>query len=143
VADRFVIVDRAAKEVQGAQFVLDGTKLLALRTGLLFGQGLGLLFEQCAERALEQSLSGGLGSLFEGEEIGIQRRANVPESAAGNDFAPLGGKITEILEFLGSQCSSGHELSLPWTYVSGRKGIVCNILWQSTPTGKAGPGLSG
>jgi hypothetical protein len=58
------------------------------------------LVEESAECALEQPLSGGLSSLLQGEQIGVQRRAGVPESAAGNNLAPLGGKVTEILEFL-------------------------------------------
>ncbi len=79
----------------------DGTELLALRTRLLVGQSLGLLFEQSAEGALQQSLSGGLGGLLEGKQIGIEGRASVPESTARDDFAPLGSEITDILEFLG------------------------------------------
>jgi uncharacterized membrane protein len=59
------------------------------------------LFQEGGERALEQPLSGGLGGLLQGEQIGVQGRTGIAEGAAGNDFAPLGGKVTEILEFLG------------------------------------------
>jgi hypothetical protein len=64
-------------------------------------QGLGLLCQQRGERALEQPLSGGLRGLLQGKQVGVQRWAGITESAAGNDFAPLSGKITEILEFVG------------------------------------------
>lgn len=53
MADRFGVVDRTAQAVQGAWLMLDGTALLAFRTGLVIGQGLGLLFEEGGEGALE------------------------------------------------------------------------------------------
>ena len=81
--------------------MLDGARSLAVRTGLAIRQGLGLLFEEGGEGALEQPLSGGLGGLLQGEEVGVQGRAGVAEGTAGNDFAPLVGKVTEILEVLG------------------------------------------
>ena len=119
MADRFVVGDRTAQAVQGAWFVLHGAELLAVRTGLGVGQGLGLLCQQGGEGALEQPLSGGLGGLFEGEQIGVQRGAGIAESAAGNDFAPLRGKVTEILEFLGVNLPVAIAV-LPWTCVKGR-----------------------
>lgn len=81
--------------------MLDGTELLAVRTGLGVGQGLGLLFEERGERALEQPLGGGLGGLLQAEQIGVQGRTGIAEGAAGNNLAPLGSEVTEILEFLG------------------------------------------
>jgi hypothetical protein len=81
--------------------VLDGAQLLAGRTGLRVGQGLGLLGQQGGEGALEQPLRGGLGGLLEGEQVGVQGGAGVAEGAPGNDFAPLGGEVTDVLEFLG------------------------------------------
>ena len=53
-------------------------------------------------------LSGGLSDLLEGEQIEIQRWAGVAASATGDDFAPLGGEITEILEVLGCWGRNGH-----------------------------------
>ena len=80
---------------------LQATGLLAVRTGLLFGEGLGLEFEQGAQRAFQDSLGGGLSRLLEGEQIDVERRAVVAESASGDDFAPLGGEIMQFLEVLG------------------------------------------
>jgi hypothetical protein len=62
----------------------------------------GLLGQQGGQGALEQALSGGLGSLLEGEQVGVHGRTAVAEGASGNDFAPLGCKVTEILELLAS-----------------------------------------
>jgi hypothetical protein len=67
--------------------------LLAVRTGLLVGEGPRLLPQQGAERALQQPLGGGLGGLLEGEQIDVERGAGVAEGPAGNDFAPLGGEV--------------------------------------------------
>jgi hypothetical protein len=64
-------------------------------------EGLGLLAEQGGEGALEHSLGGGLGGLLQGEQVGVQRGAGLAERPAGNDLAPLGREITEVLEFLG------------------------------------------
>jgi hypothetical protein len=69
------------------------------------------LVEEGGEGALEHPLGGGLGDLLRGEQVGVQGRALLAEHAAGCDFAPLGGEITEMLEFLGCQRSGGHELS--------------------------------
>ena len=91
--------------------MLHGAEVLAVRTGAVRRQGLGLLLEQGGEGALEHPLGGGLGSLLQGEQVGIQGRTNIAEGTAGNDFAPLGGKITEVLEFLGCQRTGGHDLS--------------------------------
>jgi hypothetical protein len=74
--------------------VLAPAGLLAIRTGLLVGEGLGLLLQQGAEGALQQPLGGGLGSLLEGEQIDVERGAGVAEGPAGKDFAPLGGEVT-------------------------------------------------
>jgi hypothetical protein len=77
----------------------------------VLGQGLGLLLEQGGEGALEHALGGGLGGLLQGEQVGVQGRALIAEGTAGGDFAPLGGEITEMLEFLGGKRSGGHEVS--------------------------------
>jgi hypothetical protein len=66
------------------------------------GQGLSLLGQQGGEGALEQALRSGLGDLLQGEQVGVQGRTGVAEGAAGNKFAPLGRRVTDILEVLGS-----------------------------------------
>ena len=101
MTDRFVVREGASPTIQGTVFVGHGTKLLTGRTRLVLREGLRLLFEQSREGALKQSLSGSLSDLLEGEQIEIQGWALIAKSPAGDDFAPLGGKITEILEFLG------------------------------------------
>jgi hypothetical protein len=91
--------------------VLDGAEALAIRTGAVLGQGLGLLIEQGGEGALEHALGGGLGGLLQGEEVGVQGRPLIAESPAGSNLSPLSGEITEMLEFLGGQRSGGHAVS--------------------------------
>jgi hypothetical protein len=70
---------------------------LAVGTGLGVREGLSLEFQQGAERAFQQSL-GGVGGPLEGEQIDVAGGAGLPEGAAGDDFAPLGGEIMRILE---------------------------------------------
>jgi hypothetical protein len=80
---------------------LQATGLLAVRTGLLVGEGLRLQFQEGAQRAFEEPLGGGLSGLLEGEQIDVEGRAVITEGPAGNDFAPLGGEIMWFLEVLG------------------------------------------
>ena len=80
----------------------DGAQVLAGRTGLGVGQGLGLLGQQGGQGALEQPLGGGLGGLLEGKQVSVQGGAGLAEGASRNDFAPLGSEVTEVLEFLGA-----------------------------------------
>jgi hypothetical protein len=75
------------------------------------GQGLRLLGQEGREGALEQALGGGLRGLLQGEQVRVQGRAPVAEGPPGDDFAPLGGEVTELLEVLGRQRAGGHELS--------------------------------
>jgi hypothetical protein len=72
---------------------------------------LGLLFQEDLQGALVEAGGGGLGDLLHGVEVDVQPRAVVAEGAAGDDFAPLGGQITEFLEFLGGELASRHGAS--------------------------------
>ena len=111
MADGLVVGDRAPHTIQGPRLALDGAGALAARTGALFGQGLGLLLQEGGEGALEHPLGGGLGGLLQGEQVGVQGRALRAERPAGGNFPPLGGEITEMLEFLGGKRSGSHEVS--------------------------------
>jgi hypothetical protein len=67
---------------------------------LFGGQRLRLLLEQGRQGALGQATGGNGRDLFEFGEIDLESRATVTVGAAGDDFAPLGGQVTEIDEVL-------------------------------------------
>jgi hypothetical protein len=65
------------------------------------GEGLGLLLQEGSQRALGQSVGSRGGDLLQGAEVHVEAGAGVAEGAARHDLAPLGGQVTELLEFLG------------------------------------------
>jgi hypothetical protein len=109
VADRFALGHCAAGPVQGAGFAAQSTGGAAVGTGYLFAERLGLLFQQEGEGALGEARRSGVGQLLHGLEVSIQSGAAVAEGAAGDDFAPLGGQVTEFLELLGGKLASRHR----------------------------------
>jgi hypothetical protein len=111
VADRLVVRERAAAAGQGAGLVADRAELAAARAGGFGGKGLGLLLQQRREGALGQAAGRGVGDLLQGKQIDVETRSGVAEGAAGNNSPPLGGQVTYILEFLGGEFGSGHQLS--------------------------------
>jgi hypothetical protein len=72
---------------------------------------LGLLLQEAGESTFGQSTGRSRGDLFESGQVGVEAGAGVPEGPTRHNFAPLGSQVTDILEFLGSQFSSGHRLS--------------------------------
>jgi hypothetical protein len=82
--------------------VPDGAQLVAGRTGLGVGQGLGLLGQQGGAGALAPPLGGGVGGLLQGEQVSVHGGAGLAGGAWRNDFAPLGREVTEVLEFRGA-----------------------------------------
>src|SRR5437868_2872244 len=111
MADGLAISERAAVAGQGARLVADGTQLSAVGAGALRGEGLGLLLQEGGEGALGQAAGSGAGDLLQGEQINVQAGPGVPEGTAGDNFAPLGGGVADVLEFLGCQARGGHEQS--------------------------------
>ena len=101
MANGFVIGNRAPAAVQGTRFLADRTGALAVRARLLFVQGLGLLLQQHRERPFEKSLRGGLGQLFEFQEVTVESGASIPIRAPRDDSSPLMGEFTDIVEVLG------------------------------------------
>lgn len=106
--------------------------MATLRTGRLRGQGLGLEFEQGRERALGQSAGSGRGDLFQGEEVQFQElRARGPQGAACDNFAPLGGEVTDVIELLGRQRGSGHVQSFPGLTASGDETLPLSLYGEA------------
>jgi hypothetical protein len=67
-----------------------------------------VLFQESGEGALGQTSSSGVGELLHGVKVGVQAGAGVAESAAGNDFAPASGQVTDFLEELGGKFTTRH-----------------------------------
>lgn len=108
MAERLAVGECAAVGDQGARLVGYRASAAAVGAGGLSGEGLGLQFEEGGEGAFGQAAGGRGGDLFEGEEVDIQSGAGVTEGAAGNNFAPLGGGVADVVELLGGQRGSGH-----------------------------------
>ena len=88
---------------EGAWLVVDRTRPPAGGAGALRRECSGLLLQKGGERTVEQPAGGGQGDPFQGGQVGVEARAGVPEGASGHDLAPAGGRITEFLEFFGSE----------------------------------------
>jgi len=111
MADGFAVSDGAAVAGHGARLAAHGARLSAVGAGPIGGKGLGLLLQEGGEGALGQAAGGGRGDLLQGEQIDVQAGPGVAEGAAGDNLAPLGGGIADVLEFLGCQMRGGHEQS--------------------------------
>jgi hypothetical protein len=85
-------------------------------------EGLGVLFQEGGEGALGQAGGGGVGELLQGLEVGVQAGAGVAEGAAGDDFAPAGGEVTDFLEELRGKFTTRHgQYRLALATKGGRK----------------------
>jgi hypothetical protein len=109
VADRFALGHCAAGPVQGAGFAAQSTGGAAVGTGYLFAERLGLLFQQEGEGALGEARRSGVGQLLHGLEVSIQSGAAVAEGAAGDDFAPAGSEVADLLEEFGGKLTTCHD----------------------------------
>jgi len=69
----------------------------------LFAAGLGWLFQERTEGACREAGRGGAGELLQGREVGVEAGAGVAAGAAGDDFAPAGGEVTDFLEEFGGK----------------------------------------
>jgi hypothetical protein len=72
---------------------------------------LGLLLQAGPQGAFSQSGGSGAGDLLHRVEVHIQAGALVPEGAAGDDFAPTGGEVPDLLEQFGGKVASRHGVS--------------------------------
>jgi hypothetical protein len=70
-----------------------------------------LLSEQDGEGALGKSSSGSAGDVLQGLEINLGAGALFPEGASSNDFAPLGGGVSDFLEFVRGELARRYGLS--------------------------------
>jgi hypothetical protein len=74
---------------EGAGVRLSKTELAAVGTGLLFGEFVGLLFQEQLKGSFRKSVGRYGSDLLEGTEIDIQTRSVVAKGSLGNNFGPL------------------------------------------------------
>jgi len=101
----------AAVDVQGPCLAPHGAGAPAVGAGLLRTEGLGLLLQGGGESAFGQPGGGRGGELLQGGEIEVEAGAGVTEGPAGDNWAPLGGESTDILEVLGREGLACHRPS--------------------------------
>jgi len=70
-----------------------------------------LLLQEQLEGSFGESLGGGGGDLLEGAEVDIESGAVVAEGPSGDDFAPLGGEVAELVKFGRGEWWSAHGVS--------------------------------
>jgi len=85
----------SAPNDHGTGLTLHGTEGATLRTRLVVGHLLGLLFDQGSERSLGEPLSGGQGNGFHGSEVDIEAGAPLAEGMPRNNFTPLLGQFAQ------------------------------------------------
>jgi hypothetical protein len=68
---------------------------------LVVGKPLGLLVKEELQGSFGQPLGRRGGDLFHGSEVDVQTGSVVAEGPFGNDFPPLGGEVSELVEFFG------------------------------------------
>jgi hypothetical protein len=78
---------------------------------LVFGELVGLLFQEQLECSLGQPLRGCGGDLLHGSEIDIQPRPVVTEGTLGDNLSPLGRQSPEPIQFLACKSWCGHGSS--------------------------------
>jgi len=101
VAQRLALAQLAAVEGQGPVLAAHRAGPAAVGARLLRPQRVGLLAEEDGEGAFGDARGGGAGDVLQGLEIDPRARPGVAEGAAGDDFAPAGGEIADLLEVLG------------------------------------------
>jgi hypothetical protein len=104
VTGRFVRHDGGAvAHYQGPRLAAGRAEPAAAGTGLLFAQAAGVLPREAWQGSLGQALGGGRGDRSHGGEVDVQAGALVTEGPAGNDCAPLGGPVADLLEVFGGK----------------------------------------
>jgi len=124
-----------AADVDGTVLVGERTKSATGRAGLLVRQGVGLPLQQALQGALDQPGSGSLGDALQGGQIEVD---GIVAGAAGDDFAPLGGEVVQLLQFGGGAWFkiARFRVTLPGVRSgasSPRKPFRGHSLWPGVP----------
>ena len=121
VADRLAVGDLlSAGEVEGAVLAPHPAGPATGGARLLLAEGLGLLLQEGGQGAFGEPGRGGGRDLLQGREIDVQSRPLVAEGPSGDDFAPLGGESTDILEVLRREGVACHRPSCLQVAETGR-----------------------
>jgi hypothetical protein len=124
VAERLAVLDGlTAVDVQRSGLALHGAGPATAGAGLVLPEGVGLLFQEGGEGAFGKSGRGRRRDLLQGSEIGVEARSVVAESPSGDNSAPLGGQIADVLEVLGRDLSTCHRLSCLRVIENGANGL--------------------
>jgi len=111
VAHRFVMFDLRPTNVQGARFLVRGTRPSTGGAGGQRWEVLCLLVQELFHRALGQSLGGGHGHLFHGIQVNVQAGPLFAEGPAGDNFSPLFGQLLNRIQIFLVESSSSHDES--------------------------------
>jgi hypothetical protein len=111
MADGFVVGNGRSGRGEDTRFALDRTAGATGGTGLFLGEGLGLLLQGGRQGTLSQTGGRSVGNLLHGVEVNIEARAILTKGAAGNNFTPAGGKVTDLLQLFRGKFASWHGLS--------------------------------
>src|SRR5438067_4860024 len=88
------------------------------RAGLLVRQGVGLPLQQALECAFDQPGCAGLGDVLQGGHVELD---SVVTGAAGDDLAPLGGEVVQLLQFGGGEVRAWNGASCLWGGVTAQE----------------------
>jgi hypothetical protein len=81
------------------------------------------LFQEGGEGAFGEPGGGRGRDLLQGGEIEVEARPVVAEGPSGDNLAPLGGQITDVLEVLGGEWSACHRRSCLQVTENGGNGL--------------------
>ena len=124
VADRLAVGDLlSAGEVEGAVLAPHPAGPATGGARLLLAEGLRLLFQEGGERALGEAGSGSGGELFQSGESSVGAGASLAKGPSGDNFAPLGGQLTDLVEVLGRKLRACHRLSYLGVAENGGNGL--------------------
>jgi hypothetical protein len=109
VADRFVVVDRAAANRDGARRPGDGTGAPASGTGLLGAEPSELGPEELLDGPPDHGLSDVDGQGLDRIEVQIAPRSVLAEGPLGDDRSPPVGHLAKLGPILGRALGEGHR----------------------------------
>jgi hypothetical protein len=101
----------AAVEGQTPVLLMQRAEAATVGAGLLRGQGVGLLAEQNREGTFADTSGRGAGDVLHGLEIDLGAGSGIAEGASGDDFAPLGGEVTDFLKVFRGELARRHGWS--------------------------------
>jgi hypothetical protein len=112
MSDGFIVVDRPAADLDDPRRRLDGTGPSTSGTGLMIAEEFQLGLEDFLKGPLDHGLADFDGERLEGVEVAVEPGAVGAEGAAGDDFSPPVGHVTEIGQIVGLSFGERHDESI-------------------------------